>query len=101
MTIRFDEDHSGAEVTITIPAAGSVYTRDMTLSAQASALDREGGIKYIEFFLGETLLARDSTEPYEVNYPLKQTTTGEYRLRAKATDYAGNEAEDVVMIVVE
>jgi membrane peptidoglycan carboxypeptidase len=101
LSIRFDEDRNGPEVALLSPIGGTVIKTTDILNARANAIDREGGIKYIEFFLNETLLARDPRDPYEVSYPLKQTTPGQHRLWVKATDLAGNTAEDSTEITVE
>jgi membrane peptidoglycan carboxypeptidase len=97
----FGEDTGGPAVELTSPSSGARLKTSETLNIAASADDPQGGIKYVEFFLDDTLLTTRTTEPYSVDYPLKKVEAGEHTVRAVATDLAGNKEEDNVMVTVE
>ena len=66
---------------------------------EADADDSEGGIKYVQFYLGDKLLSTKPNAPYRLSYKL-ENETGRLRLRVIATDLAGNEQEDAIDIYV-
>jgi hypothetical protein len=98
VTFSFSGDASGPTVTLLSPPDGSALSAGSggTL-IRADAGDSEGGIKYIEFYLDETLLTRKPREPFEFTYQIPE---GEHTIRAVATDLAGNVAEDRVRVTV-
>ena len=98
---RFGEDLGGPEVRLLSPDGGETFEQGETLRIAADADDPQGGIKYVEFFLDATLLTTRTIEPYAVDYPLKGVAEGSHRIRAVATDLAGNTEEDEAMITVE
>lgn len=67
---------------------------------RVDAEDLESGIKYVQFYIDDTLLTTKPKEPYEMNYTLTQSP-GVYTLTVKATDMAGNSAEDKKTLTVE
>ncbi len=99
VTFRFEEDSGGPSVTITRPRGGTEIRRGQSYTIEAEADDDEGGIKYVQFFLGDTLLSTKPQAPYELTYDF-DVEPGSYDLRAVATDLADNEREDRVEITV-
>jgi membrane peptidoglycan carboxypeptidase len=97
---RFGKDTNDPNVRFTFPGGGTVFPRGSDLTMRAEASDAEGGVKYVQFFFGDTLLTNKSVAPYRLKYPL-DVDPGSYILRAVATDFAGNKAEDSVVVVVE
>ncbi len=99
LEFRFGTDSLGPTVRLLSPVNGaSISTKD-PLTIRASAEDSEGGVKYVEFFLNDQLLTSKPQPPYELTYPDK-LQPGSYRLRAIATDFAGNKSSDEVTITV-
>lgn len=99
--MEFGEDTGEPNVQLTSPTSNSAFktTDELTLTANAS--DAEGEVRYVEFYLDETLLARKAREPYTLNYPLTDVTLGMHTIRAVATDASGKTGEDQVTIRIE
>lgn len=99
VTFRFEDDRGGPSVTLLHPRNGQSMPRGTAYTLEAEAEDDEGGIKYVQFFLGETLLSTKPASPYVLEYDF-DVEPGDYEVRAVATDLAGNEHEDAVEITV-
>lgn len=99
VTFRFEDDEGGPRVTLTRPRSGAEIRRGQPYTMEAEAEDIEGGVKYVQFFLGDTLLSTKPQAPYELTYDF-DVEPGAYELRAVATDLADNEREDRVEITV-
>jgi hypothetical protein len=99
VTFRFEKDAGGPTVTLLHPRPGQSLPRGTSYRVEADAEDEEGGIKYVQFFLGKTLLSTKPVAPYVLDYDF-DVEPGDYELRAVATDLAGNEHEDSVEITV-
>jgi hypothetical protein len=87
-------------VRIVQPAANTSVIAGSPVILSADATDNDGGIKYVQFFLGDQLLTTKPSAPYELTYPF-DVVPGTYVLRAKATDWAGHTMEDSVTITVQ
>ncbi len=98
-SFRFQDDNTPPSVRLVRPSAGSSFPSGAELVLQASADDGEGGLKYVQFFLGTRLLSTKPTAPFELRYNA-EIRPGTYDLRAVATDFAGNEGEDIVEITI-
>lgn len=87
---RFEDDEGGPSIRLLEPE-GSVQAGSGFL-IRAIADDDEGGIKYVQFYLGDQLLTTKPREPFELIYTIQKA--GNYELKAVATDLAGNTSED-------
>jgi len=96
---RFEDDKGGPTVTWITPHADTETVQGIPFTIEASATDDEGGVKYVQFFLGKTLLSTKPQAPYRLEYDFN-VEPGTYDLRAVATDLAGNEREDRLQITV-
>lgn len=74
-------------VTLTAPAANSVFTAPATIVLTASASDPDGTVAKVEFYQGTTRLATLTAPPY--TYTWSNVAGGTYSLTAKATDNLG------------
>jgi acid phosphatase type 7 len=74
-------------VTLTAPANGASFTAPATIAMTATAGDNDGNVSKVEFFNGATLLATDTTAPYEFLWA--NVPAGSYTITAKATDDKG------------
>ena len=101
VSFRFGEDTGAPDVQVIAPAGGTSFKTTDTLTIQANASDREGEVRYVEFYLDETLLSRGAREPYSVSYPLKDIAPGTHTVRAVATDASGKTGEDAVTITIQ
>ena len=83
-------DNNPPVVALTAPADGAIVGgRSVTVTATATdAL----GISRVEFFVGTTLIARDTSAPYSVRWNSTKVSNGAYSLTARATDTTGQVA---------
>ncbi len=92
-------DNTPPAVALTSPGNGATLSgRSATLKASASDAS---GIASVEFYAGSTLLARDTSAPYSANWNLRKAAKGPYTLRVRATDKAGNVAEQTISVTVQ
>ena len=71
-------------VSLTAPAASTVFAAPATITLAANAADSDGSIAKVEFYQGTTLLGQDLTAPY--SYTWTGVAGEAYSLTAKATD---------------
>lgn len=95
----FGTDTSNPEIQITVPRDQSVFNVGDTITMRATATDSEGGIKYVQWYLDDTLLSTRPLSPYELEYTITDAP-GVYDLKAIAEDYAEHTAADRVRITV-
>ena len=74
-------------ISLTAPAANTVFTSPANFTITASASDSDGSISKVEFFAGAGLLGQDTTAPY--SFTMSNASHGTYVLTAKATDNNG------------
>jgi hypothetical protein len=73
-------------VSITAPANGAKYTTPATVTIAATATDPEGRMASVDFYVGSTLISRDTTSPYSASW---SATAGTHSLTAVAHDADG------------
>ena len=87
-------------VSLTAPAASSVYAAPATITLTANATDSDGTIAKVEFYQGTTLLGQALTAPY--TYTWTGVAGDAYSLTAKATDNGNaNTTSAAVAILVQ
>ena len=84
-------------VSISAPAAGSMLTGGVTVSANAS--DNSGIVSLVEFFVGGTLRASDTAAPYSFSWDTLTALDGAHTLTAKAYDPSGNVGTSAGVVV--
>ena len=99
-TFHFEEDTNAPSIRLIEPADGAAVKKGKSMTIRADADDREGDIKYVQFFLNDQLLTTKPKAPYSLEYTI-DAPAGSYTLKAVATDLAGNTAEDSVEITVQ
>jgi regulation of enolase protein 1 (concanavalin A-like superfamily) len=77
-------------VALTSPASGATFTAPATVSLAANASDADGTVARVEFYNGSTLLATDTTSPYEASWT--DVPAGTYTITARAFDDLGASA---------
>lgn len=85
-------------VSFTSPSDGAVI-KDSAFKAAATG-EASQGIKKIEFIIDSTVLATDTSFPYEAAIDVTTVTNGFHNLTAKITDLVGNVASSTVAINV-
>ena len=74
-------------VSLTAPAANTVFTAPASVTLTASATAGKGTISKVDFYQGSTLLGTATKSPYSVTW--SNAPAGSYSLTAKATDSQG------------
>ena len=69
------------------------------LSLAVSAIDEDGSITEVEFFVDNVSIGIDATSPYTMNWT--PTTYDEYTLKAIATDNVGNTDENEITLKMQ
>ena len=98
-TIQVTVDNQPPDLSIPYPGDGQsfAYGIDNSITFQAQVSDNLG-LAAVEFYLGDRLITAQTQPPFAVPW---RTSPGEYLLRVKAIDLAGNESETSVSFVVE
>jgi lysophospholipase L1-like esterase/regulation of enolase protein 1 (concanavalin A-like superfamily) len=73
-------------VGITSPKQGDYFTNG-SVTIQANAVDKDGSVSKVEFFLNGTSIGQDTSAPYSLTYTFPAGTNV---VTAKATDNGGN-----------
>jgi hypothetical protein len=82
------DDVTAPTVTVTAPSEGSPVEGEVTLTASASD---DYAVKRVEFYVDDTLLGTDTTEPYSFSwYTQGAVANGSHVLMARAYDASGN-----------
>ncbi|MCA9370531.1 MAG: penicillin-binding protein [Candidatus Peregrinibacteria bacterium] len=100
VSFTFEEDTRPPQLTVILPRADIQLPQGGELTMRAEAGDMEGGLKYVQFYLGDKLLTTKPTEPFEFTYKLTEAP-GVYTIKVKAIDMAGNSAEGVRTLTIE
>jgi uncharacterized repeat protein (TIGR02543 family) len=79
--------NSSPTVSITSPQDGATFAAPASITITATATDSDGSIAAVRFYAGTTLLATDSTSPYE--YTWTGVPAGSYILTVQAQDNQG------------
>ena len=74
-------------VSLTAPAANTVFAPGANITLTASAADSDGTVAKVEFYRGTTLIGTATAAPYTVTW--SNAPAGSYSLTAKATDNKG------------
>lgn len=95
----FEEDERAPEVSFVLPRSDIQLPEGGELTLSADAIDREGGLKHVQFYIDDILLTTKPRAPFELTYELTQAP-GVYTLRAVATDFADNTSEDIRTLTI-
>ena len=76
-----------ATVAITSPSNATTFMQGSNISIAANAVDSDGSVIKVEFYVGNTLLGTDNTAPYNFNW--SDAAPGSYVLTVKAYDNYG------------
>lgn len=81
------DDTTAPTISITSPADGDTVSGTITVTADASD---DTGVSQVDFYLDGTLVASDTSSPYEWDWDTTGVADGSHSLDATATDAAGN-----------
>ena len=96
----FEDDKRSPQVRFLIPTGDATAPRGSVLRMRAEALDQESGLKYVQFYMDGTLLTTKPSEPFDLEYKLKEGP-GPHTLEVRATDMAGNMGSATVTVTIE
>jgi Lamin Tail Domain/Bacterial Ig domain/CotH kinase protein/Putative Ig domain/Long Rib domain len=85
------------DVSIISPFDNEAFTSPANILIQASASDSDGSVGSVEFYLGNSSLGQDSSEPFTFNW--NGVGVGTYQLKAVATDNLGARSTSSVVHV--
>ena len=100
VTFKFNEDQEAPSVRLRSPSDGDSFSTSQSLVIRAEADDPDGALKYVQFYLDDTLLTTKPAEPFELRYPLADLEPGRYTIRVLAEDLAKQQSEDSVDIII-
>ncbi len=80
------------------PADGSTVSGTIIIEANASD---DVGVTKVDFYINDTLLATDDTEPYNTSWNTTTVADGSHIITATATDTAGQTASDMNGVTVD
>jgi hypothetical protein len=84
VTVLYPEVDTLPIVQIKSPNDGAEYKLGTTIMIEAEAIDGDGVIDSVEFFVNDSKIGTDATSPYSIEW--KPKSKGEYSIKARATD---------------
>lgn len=100
ITYSYTRPNDPPAVSLTGPLQGSTYMAPAVISLQADAIDTDGEIEKVDFYLDDTLLSTLENAPYTFEW--NDVPEGSYLLKAVATDNNGDTAvSKVISITVD
>jgi len=92
-------DSTAPTLAITSPAAGATLSgRNVAITATASDAS---GIKSVAFYIDGNSLATLTAAPYAANWNLRKAASGTHQIQVRATDGAGNVAQQSINVSVK
>jgi subtilisin/minor extracellular protease Epr len=98
ITVTVDNIDELPTVEITTPVDGVTVSGIITIEANASD---DVGVTKVDFYINDTLLATDDTEPYNTSWNTTTVADGSHIITATATDTAGQTASDMNGVTVD
>jgi RHS repeat-associated protein len=88
-TVTVSDTNQPPTVSLAAPANNATYAlpADITVTASASAVERNGSVTQVEFFANDVLIGTDSASPFSIVW--SNPAPGTYVLTARATDNLG------------
>ena len=80
-------DNQAPTASIISPSFGSEFTEGTTVTVEADAVDADGSIAKLEFYLNGSFYAEDLTAPYSMNF--EGLTIGTHEVSVKSIDNDG------------
>ena len=101
ITLHVPNDENPPTITITSPAADSSFDHKDVISITANASD-DIGMKEVNFYLDDTLLNKDTQEPYTASYTVPPLDNDKNSvIRAEAVDLAGKITNSQINVVLK
>ncbi len=102
ITVEIARDRDDPEVSIVSPGSRENISGGSEVTIRVSATDRSGAVRKVDFYVDDEHLGGVPVElgEFEKGWSVPNRG-GEYRLRAVATDYAGNTGETTLTVQVD
>jgi parallel beta-helix repeat protein len=98
ISITVNDVDQPPQVTITSPKDGDTVSD--TISITAIATD-DKGINFVDFYLDDALIGRDSTDPYSISWDSSTVSNDTHTLKALAIDTADQVGLDMIQIIAQ
>ena len=89
----FIPTNSLPQVSLTSPTSGQTFTAPASLNLAVNAVDPDGTIASVQFFVGSTMISEDTSAPYTSALTIESAPSGAVRLTARAIDNLGGAAD--------
>ena len=93
-------DATAPTVSIGSPLAGSTLNAGGRIALSASVTDNSA-IRAVEFYVGNTLIATDTSAPYSATWNTRRAAPGGYTITVKAYDAAGNVGQQQIGVTLK
>ena len=91
-------DTTPPALTITSPAANATVSGRVAIGATATDAM---GVKSVEFYVDNVLIARDTGTPYTASWNTHKSSSGPHAIMVKATDNGGNVTSQSITVTVK
>jgi hypothetical protein len=106
--LQFTSKSAVVNVTITEPGQGETVSGTVTIAASASVSSAAAAsdqvtaqsIDRVEFYIDDSLIAQDTTDPYETQWDTTTVPDGSHTIKAVAYDSNDNTAQDEITVTV-
>jgi len=105
--VTFTTNAESVSVTITEPEDGNVVSGTVIIIATTTSnpTNTQGasifGVSKVEFYIDDSKIAEDATEPYEADWDTTTTADGSHTIKVIAYNLANETAEDEVTVQVD
>ena len=90
-----DEDRTAPQVSFSSPPDGAIFRPKTILNILVDASD-DRGVVQVRILVNDSLVCTDQTPPYNCSWKIPAKPAVIYRLRAEATDAAGNLGQSTI-----
>lgn len=98
VTITIREPNQLPVVSITSPVANTQFSGCASIAVTANAVDNDGTVTRVEFYLDDDKIGQDLTSPY--SFTINNLNEGTYYLNARAFDNSGEENTSAFIQIV-
>lgn len=81
------------QVSLTSPTPGQTFPVPASITVTANAMDSDGSVERVQFFVGSSMIAETATAPYSTSFTVEEAPSGMLRLTARAIDNLGGASD--------
>ena len=98
LDVTMQVEQNAPTISITSPLNNTEVSGSIAI--KATATDSESGIEKVEFQVNNSKIGEDNTEPYSYTWNTSSYPSGEYEIKAIATDNSGNTNSDQIKVTI-